>query len=279
MNAGHEAAHRPAGGDQEAVGAASTVAATSDDNAKTPTTAEQRDRLLKVISDYAESVERAEKMSQERTIETARAMTALYEDGQWVEEYLEQSPRPKNASNRFAPDSRNRFHGWLRATTEARNWKAPSNQHTYRLLKAADIAAHIPNFARAKLDHERTIRPLGWLIKERREDRIPEVWNAAVALAGSADKVTEEHVKAALATFKRDVLGVNSTGKSPTAQDRRSRQVSRWRQKHLVAVNRYRELAEEAAFDKDAWSEFEAAWLEIKTITRETADAARGDDA
>lgn len=106
-------------------------------------------------------------------------------------------------------------------------------------------------------------------------DRAPEVWKRIVDQAGSVDAITEAVVKQGLADWKRDVLGGSGGGTSTTAKERRARQVMRWRQKHMETVDRFSKLAEDALADKDAWTEFEEAWLEIKQIARDTADRAR----
>lgn len=233
------------------------------------------EQLLDTVADYAERVDQAGKLEQEGSMAAAFALDALYENGAWVDEWLQQSPKPTSSrANNWQADSRNRFTKWLEWKESERNRKAVGSQYTYRLMGAAEIA-RILNFAPGEVQTERTLRPLSWLRKAKRMDRAPEVWKRIVDQAGSVDAITEAVVKQGLADWKRDVLGGNSAGKTPTAKDRRSRQVIAWRQKRLETIDRFTNLAEDALLDKDAWDEFEEAWLELKEIARATADRAR----
>lgn len=232
------------------------------------------EQLLDTVADYAERVDQAGKLEQEGSMAAAFALDALYENGAWVDEWLEQSPAPKGNSRNWQADSRNRFTKWLEWKESERQRKAAASRHVYRLMAAAEIAKNL-NLTTGQIKAEATLRPLSWLNKAKRMDRAPEVWKRIVDRAGSVDAITEAVVKQGLADWKRDVLGGNATGKTPTAKDRRTRQVETWRRKHLETVDRFTQLAEDALLDKDAWDEFEEAWLELKEIARATADRAR----
>ncbi len=232
------------------------------------------EQLLDTVADYAERVDQAGRLEQEGSMAAAFALDELYENGAWVDEWLEQSPPPKANVRNWQVDSRNRFAKWLEWKESERKRKAISNQYTYRLMGAAEIA-RILNFAPGEVSTERTLRPLAWLRKAKRMDRAPEVWKRIVDQAGSVDAITEAVVKEGLASWKREVLGGNSTGTTSTAKERRARQVMAWRRKHVETVDRFTQLAADALLDKDAWAEFEEAWLEIKQVARDTADRAR----
>ncbi len=235
----------------------------------------QVEQLLDTVADYAERVDQAGKLEQEGSMAAAFALDELYENGAWVDEWLEQSPKPASSkANNWQADSRNRFTKWLEWREEQRKRYAPQSRHAYKLMAAAEVARAL-NLPPGQIQAEKTIRPLSWLRKAKRMDRAPEVWKRIIDQAGSVDAITEAVVTKGLADWKRDVLGGNATGKTPTAKNRKSRQVSGWRQKHLETVDRFTQLAEDALLDKDAWDEFEETWLELKGIARATADRAR----
>lgn len=52
------------------------------------------EQMLDTIADYAEAVEQAGEMEQSRSMAAAAALDRLYESGEWVDEWLEQSPKP-----------------------------------------------------------------------------------------------------------------------------------------------------------------------------------------
>ncbi len=232
------------------------------------------EQLLDTVADYAERVDQAGRLEQEGSMAAAFALDELYENGAWVDEWLEQSPPPKTNVRNWQADSRNRFTKWVEWREEQRKRKSVGNRYAYNLMAAAEIARDL-KLSPAQVKTERQLRPLKNLITKKRRDRIPEVWAIAVEIAGTATSVTGDIVLAARKQWEREVLGGNSTGKTPTAKDRRARQVEAWRRKHLEAVNSLAQLADDALRDKDAWAEFEEAWLEIKQLVRETADRAR----
>lgn len=233
------------------------------------------EQLLDTVADYAERVDQAGRLEQEGSMAAAFALDELYENGAWVDEWLEQSPKPASSkANNWQADSRNRFTKWLDWKESERQRKAAASRHVYRLMAAAEVARSL-NLTPGQIQEERALRPLSWLKKAKRMDRAPEVWQRIVDQAGSVDAITEAVVKEGLASWKRDVLGGNSTGTTSTAKERRARQVMAWRRKHVETVDRFTQLAQDALLDKDAWAEFEEAWLEIKQVARDTADRAR----
>lgn len=233
------------------------------------------EHLLDTVADYAERVDQAGRLEQEGSMAAAFALDELYENGAWVDEWLEQSPKPASSkANNWQADSRNRFTKWVEWREEQRKRKSVGSRYAYNLMAAAEIARDL-NLSPAQVQTEKQLRPLKNLITKKRRDRIPEVWAIAVDIAGTVASVTGDTVLTARRQWEREVLGGNSTGKTPTAKDRRSRQVEGWHKKRLEAVSRLAQLADDALRDKDAWTEFEEAWLEIKQLVRETADRAR----
>lgn len=169
---------------------------------------------LKVITDYADQLTAADASADRGTMMVADQLAALYESKAWVAEWLEQKPQPHRPPNNWTADSRSRFAQWVNWRLERDYGKTLNGVYTYRLLDAHQIASA---FARGKsrtVASERTIRPFKWLLKHRYSDRIPDVWDRAVTLAGSADAVTSAHTRQALAEWKRDVLGSRGVAKA-----------------------------------------------------------------
>jgi hypothetical protein len=169
-----------------------------------------RDTLLDLIGSFADQQDRSVHVADQGSMATAEALEALYRDGGWVGEWLEQHPikegrayiggRPPQA------DSRNRFSQWLVWTMRERGQHPLQSRHTYQLLNALEVRSSL---RQAQITSERTLRPLGWLRKQHYLDRAEEVWKLAVELAGGdpAD-VTSAHTREAINAWKRDVLGV-----------------------------------------------------------------------
>jgi hypothetical protein len=185
-----------------------------------PTEKEQQhpmdmDTYLKTVGDYADQLAAADRQANKDTMGVAEAMDAMYESREWVSEWLAEKPRPKNGgSNRWQADSRNRFAQWQAWKLEQAGRRSLNGSYAYRLLDGVRIAKAIPNFARGEIRTEKNLRPLKWLLTNRYEDRIPEVWATAVDLAGSADKVTEKHTREALNQWKKAKLAGPRGGKS-----------------------------------------------------------------
>ncbi len=153
---------------------------------------------LKLAADYADVLASAEDASNADTMTVAQRLEALYESGAWVDEWLEQKPKPKRPSNNWTPDSRSRFAQWVAWRLEQAQRRPLNGRYTYQLLDGARIAT----LSQAQSRSERTVRPLKWMLRYRFEDRLPEVWSIAVGLAGSESRVTSAHTRAALAEWK-----------------------------------------------------------------------------
>jgi hypothetical protein len=163
--------------------------------------------LLKIVADYADQLAAADELAQHDSMTVAEALEALYEAREWVPEFLEVKPQPKRSSNRWKEDSRSRFSQWVAWSLQEQGRRPLHGSRTYRLLDAAEIARRIPNVANGEIREEGKIRSLNWLRKNGYEDRIPEVWRLAVAIAGSADKVTGKYIAEAVNHWKKEALG------------------------------------------------------------------------
>lgn len=176
---------------------------------------EDMDRRLDVIADYADRLVGTEDDANRDTMSVAQAIDELYESKVWVDEWLEQKPRPKNASNRFDAESRNRFSQWQEWKNQQRGRKGLTGRYVYMLHDGRKVEKALGSKVnRVHIRSERTLRPLKWFLKYRYEDRIPDVWDIAVKLAGSADKVTSKHTREAVAIYKRDVLTPKGVAKA-----------------------------------------------------------------
>jgi hypothetical protein len=162
------------------------------------------DGYLKVVGDYADQIAQADATANRDTMSVAEAMDAMYESREWVAEWLEQKPRPKSGgSNRWQADSRNRFAQWIAWKLEQSGRRPVLGRHTYQLLDGVRVAKAIPNLRAAQVRTEFTVRPLKWLLTNRYEERIPEVWAIAVDLAGGDPaSVTAKHTREALKQWK-----------------------------------------------------------------------------
>lgn len=171
-----------------------------------PIQATDVDGLLDVLSDYADQQADLDRQAKRNTLATALATQELYESGVWVAEWLEQKPPPKRPSNNFKPAGLNRFQQWQKWRNEQRGRRAMGSMTTYRMYNAATVAAAIPTFPYEKVDATQPILAIDWLRKNGYLAQAPEVWRLAVDMAGSVDRVTEEHTKSALAQWKHDTF-------------------------------------------------------------------------
>lgn len=166
------------------------------------------DELLDEIAAYADRLADSDKLADTGSMATAEALAELYEKRDWVDEWLEQKPiqeRKAYVGGRPPePDSRNRFAQWLVWKEEQRQKSALRSAQTYRLLNAHETRGY---FSHVRINSERAVRPFDWFRKNRYTDRIPEAEKLAIALAGSASKVTEIHTRQAVADWKKEVLG------------------------------------------------------------------------
>jgi hypothetical protein len=166
------------------------------------------DELLDEVAAYADRLADSDRLADTGSMVTAEALAELYEKREWVAEWLEQKPIKEKSSyiggRPPEPDSRNRFSQWLVWKQEQRKRHAVQSRTLYQLLNAHEVKGYL---RQAQITSERVLRPLDWMRSHRFPQRIPEVWDRAVDLAGDADYVTSAHTRQALAEWKKEVLG------------------------------------------------------------------------
>ena len=181
--------------------------------------------LLDVLADYADAQAAREREAERHTLAVALSTQELYESGAWVAEWLEQKPAPKRPTSRWQADSINRFQQWQAWRNDQRGRRGLASMTTYRMVNAATVVASIPNFPDGKLDSAQPFLAMDWLRKNGYTDRVPEVWALAVEMAGSVDRVTQEHTRAALAQWKHDYFagrtGATRAGKNDRMRSKR----------------------------------------------------------
>jgi hypothetical protein len=198
---------------------------------------DRTEELLDEIAAYADRLADSDELADKGSMATAEALAELYEKREWVAEWLEQKPiheRKAYIGGRPPePDSRNRFSQWLVWKEDQRQRRALVSRHTYRLLNAHEVQGYL---TLGQITSERTVRPFDWFRKNRYFDRIPEVEKRAIALAGSADRVTGAHTRQAVADWKREVLGVKGVKEAVrTAKAERDRIKAQAAIRQLVA--------------------------------------------
>jgi hypothetical protein len=167
------------------------------------------EELLDEVATYADRLAASDTLADTGSMAAAEALAELYEKREWVDEWLEQKPiRERKAyigGRPPVPDSRNRFTQWLVWKEQQRQRRALLGRRTYQLLDAHEVGGYLHA---VQLTSEWTLRPLNWLRKHKYAARIPEVWQRAIKLAGSAELVTSAHTTQALAEWKKETLGV-----------------------------------------------------------------------
>lgn len=165
--------------------------------------------LLDVLADYADQQAELDRQAYRNTLAIALAVQELYESKVWVPQWLEQKPPPKVLTSRWNPESVNRFQQWQAWSNEQRGRRPMGSKTTYRMVNVARVFDAIPNsqFVTDKLGEAAPFIALDWMRRNGYLDRIPDVWRIAVQMAGSVDRVTQEHTKAALVQWKHDYLG------------------------------------------------------------------------
>lgn len=169
-------------------------------------------QLLAEVLEYAEMIERGEKQLDSVSMQKAEALSKLYQSETWVEEAREVQPPKVDAVGRPpVPNSRNRFATWLRERAKHERKPTLTSSYIGKLLRADRLGNYGDRGPRNYGWTERTIRPLSWLETNGPKpgqtfvDRIPEVEAIAIDLAGSADKVTNDIMRKAVAQFKKNI--------------------------------------------------------------------------
>lgn len=182
---------------------------------------------LAELGEYADQLAQSEGLADRNSLSRAITTQQLYESFAWVAEWNAQKPIPHRSYGRPAdPRGRNRFSQWLAWRLEKNGHRALQSVYAYRLIEAARVAS---SFAHGQIKSERAIRPLTWLTKHQYADRIPDVWERAVELAGAEDAVTSTHTRQAVNAWKKDTLGTKGVKQAvrtaKAARDRAKAQV------------------------------------------------------
>lgn len=179
-------------------------------------------------------------------------------------------------ANRFQADSRNRFSKWLEWRESERRRKAPVNRTVYKLLEANEIARDL-NLPIGQIQSagfgEAVFRPLRWLYRRRDQDKVGDVWDRAVRLAGGVEHITAKHTLQARKDWDREMHGGDSP--TPAKQDARARRVGKWRTQHYDIKQRFQSLANDAISDTDARHEYNQLLKELDGIVGETDSKVR----
>ena len=219
-----------------------------------------------IIAAYADLVASATRDTDRGTMRVARVMDEEYLSGEWVEEWLEQKPEPKRPTSRWNPADRNRYIAW-------QAWKLQQAGHTplhrirsFQLLEAAHIARSVTGVT--DLAEERPLRPFGWMRKNQYDNRIPEVWDLAVEMAGgNPGDVTDKHTREALAEWKRRTFPKRdgSPRKNPASVSRAANAAAKLRRIRREMMRELEESFALAVQSEDAKGELMGMLNEIET--------------
>lgn len=185
---------------------------------------------LAELGEYADQLAQSEGLADRDSLSRAITTQRLYESFSWVEEWNAQKPIPQRSYGRPAdPRGRNRFSQWLAWRLEKDGHRPIRGSHSYRLLDAAAVVTSFPSWGKKSMRSEAAVRPLTWLSKHQYADRIPDVWERAVELAGSENAVTSVHTRQAVNAWKKDTLGTKGIKQAvrtaKAARDRAKAQV------------------------------------------------------
>jgi hypothetical protein len=179
------------------------------------------DEYLKVVGDYADQIARAEKDADRDSMAAAVAMEEIYESRVWVEEWLLQKPPPHRPSNAFKADSRNRFAQWQAWKLQDAGRATITGSRTYQLIAAPKIARAL-NFNPVEIRTERSLRPFNWVLRNRYDNRLPEIRTYLdEQTGGEAANVSERASREALKKWKAKTFvradGTPKTNRAVTA--------------------------------------------------------------
>jgi hypothetical protein len=138
------------------------------------------------IRDYREQVQRADRQSDQNSLDRARDLELIYQSMQWVDDL----PAPKHQVWRgrpVDPRSRNRFATWVLQQTGL------SPSYTRRFALAVDL---VNSCDLVTINSERALRPLLRLRRAGYGEHIPEVYKRAVELAEGQPPTSAETTRA-----------------------------------------------------------------------------------
>lgn len=147
---------------------------------------------LERLREYRERVTVADREADRDSLARAADLRMVYGRKRWLEEM----PAPKRTHFRGRPivaDSVSRFAQWVTSHPERAGGYRRS--HVYRFLDASEVARIIVpggDVCLLPTTSEYALRPLVKLLKEKRADEIPAVWDRALRLAegGGIDNLT-----------------------------------------------------------------------------------------
>lgn len=218
------------------------------------------DDLLKTIGDYADRLAESQRGA-DASLAEFTAFDALYQSGEWVAEWLDQSPEPKRHSNNWKADSKARFGHWLqwKLDQQGRNGEVVGWRYTYYNLAAGEIVRRAPTLHHGAKLTERALRPLTWVLKNRYEDRLPEIVEDAIGKAGSVDALTSTHTREAVGGWKRRAFGTRRDGTQRKTEGAISQAATAAAKAHKLRLKMLAEVAEMyqlAGKDEKALAEF-----------------------
>lgn len=159
------------------------------------------------VVQFADRLNASEKLADQNSMDAAEAMHELYEAGEWVDEWLTESPIKERTGGRPAePTSKTRFAQWLHWKLESTGHQAVVTRRTYQLLNAFEVRTYLNAVQRSAAESEWAIRPLDWFRKHKLARFIPEVFGRALELADGAP-VTREHTRTAVNEWKKEHSG------------------------------------------------------------------------
>jgi hypothetical protein len=226
--------------------------------------------LLKIVADYADQVAAAERRA-DADLSVIRAFDALYESREWVDEWLAESPEPKRRSNNWKPDSKSRFAGWLRWKLEQQGKPVFGWNYTYKNLAAGEVVRRVPTLYHGTKLTERTLRPLTWALKNRYEDRLPEIAAMAVATAGSVDALTSTTARKAVAEWKQEEFGRRRDGtpRTGTGTNQAAAAAAKANRIRLNMLDEIAELYDLAGRNPKALDEFNGLLRDLEVFLTE----------
>ncbi len=229
------------------------------------------DDALKIVGDYADVVWSTTDQQEQDTVQVAFAIESLYQKKAWVDEWLEQKPKSEKSSNRFDPESRNRFAQWLAWRLEQDGRKTLRGSRVYQLKDCAEIAALIPDdlltSTAVEIRTERQLRPLGWLKKYQYQDRVPQIVERAITIGNG--KLTGDITRQALNEWKLEYLGGNKVA-TKAGKKRRADAIEKARKARIDLEHRFDDFLFDALHGDDGTrDELKALLTHIKTAMQE----------
>jgi hypothetical protein len=237
------------------------------------------DDLLKIIGDYADRLAESQRKA-DASLAEFTAFDRLYTSGEWVAEWLEQSPQPKKHSNNWKSDSKSRFADWLRWKLEQAGRQTFTWRYTYYNLTAGEIVRRVPTLNNCSKLTEGALRPFAWALTNRFEDRLPEIVGVAIEDAGSVDALTNTHARGAVNTWKKITFGTRRDGtkrKTDAAISKAATAAAKAHKLRLKMLEDIAEIYQLAGRDEEALDEFNGLLQDLETFLnakRAESDAA-----